>query len=33
LYRDHEDSRALGELAEVTRVLFEDKGWKTDTGA
>jgi hypothetical protein len=31
LYRDDEDSRALAELAEGTRVRFVAKGWVQDT--
>jgi hypothetical protein len=31
LYRDHEDSRDLGLMAEGTRLDFERLGWVTDT--
>jgi hypothetical protein len=30
LFRDHDDSRALGEMAEGACVLFEDHGWVRD---
>ena len=30
-YRDHEDSRDLGLMAEGTRLDFERLGWVTDT--
>jgi hypothetical protein len=30
LYRQGEDLRAMGELSEGTRVLFEAKGWTRD---
>ena len=30
LYRDHEDSRLLGQMSEGTRIDFERLGWTTD---
>jgi hypothetical protein len=33
LYRDHEDIRAPGEMAEGCRLDFERLGWRTDTSS
>ena len=33
LYRDHEDSRLLGQMSEGTRIDFERLGWVTDTAS